>query len=200
MVGYIIGNGEEWLANLKNGSYYICTNKDNACCWTKLTRAENVLRDLKNNFLIKDRNFSVHIYKNDEVIDINESKVVEPVVLDFDLKNYVSQLSNNVTLLEKRKKYLISELSEVDKNICDILHCAEFYQLDVFRGYKLYKILHETRIARREIKNELESINSILGHKINSKDIDNADKSIYGIYNNKSYAPRVVDDLFDLLK
>ena len=40
----------------------------------------------------------------------------------------------------------------------------------------------------------------ILSSKITSAEINNVNKSIYGIYNNQQYSSRVFDNLFDIVK
>ena len=60
--------------------------------------------------------------------------------------------------------------------------------------------MHDTTQSRREVKNEIQSIQVFLNSNNSSLSIGNVSKSIYGIYNNKEYTPRIVDELFDLLK
>ena len=91
-------------------------------------------------------------------------------------------------------------MSKYDREISDIQHCAEFYNLNASQGYKLYKMLHNVTNKRREVKNEFDSICMILSSKMTSAEIDNVNKSIYGIYNNRQYSNRVFDDLFDIVK
>ena len=126
--------------------------------------------------------------------------IVEEQVLNFDIADFVKELKDKTEKLENRLQYLYQQLSYCDKKIVDIEHCAEFYSLDIQKGYKLYKILHDTTQSRRAIKNEIQSIQVFLNSNNSSLSINNVSKSIYGIYNNKEYTPRIVDELFDLLK
>lgn len=97
--------------------------------------------------------------------------------------------------LEERKLYLDEQLSKIDLEIVDIEHAAEFYNLNACQGYKLYKLLHDRRVKRREIKDELQKISLILGTSIKSSNIDNLERSILGL-NNRIYTPRINKELF----
>ena len=120
--------------------------------------------------------------------------------LGFDLLEELKSFKIKVEALGKRQNELQQQLSNVDKKLCDIMHCAELYDLDACRGYKLYKILKKTRIERREIKNELHAINETLS-KVSVKSLNASIKEVeYSRKEDKSYTPRVVEELFDLLK
>ena len=119
--------------------------------------------------------------------------------LSFDLLEELNNLEVKVKELEGRRDELLKCESSIDKKITDILHCAEFYELDACKGYKLYKILHETRIERRIIKNELQSIMSTLSY-ISNKNVNSAISEVNKAFGDKTYKPRVVDELFDLIK
>jgi len=47
-------------------------------------------------------------------------------------------------------------LSEVDKEICDVMHLLEFTPIDIQRGYSLAKQLQDARRERRAIKDSCE--------------------------------------------
>ena len=119
--------------------------------------------------------------------------------MENDLRIELSGMLKRFGELEDRKNLLLEKSSTLDKKVCDIMHCAEFYELDACKGYKLYRILHETRIERRKVKNELEGIFGIL-RSVSVKNIESATKSFENAYRDKKYAPRVVDELFDLFK
>ena len=77
----------------------------------------------------------------------------------------------------------------------DIEHAAEFYNLNASQGYKLYKLLHDSRIKRRELKDELEKINLSLGTSIRSANMENLERSIIGL-EHRQYTPRINKELF----
>ena len=64
-----------------------------------------------------------------------------------------------------------------------------------FTFYKLYKLLHNSRIKRREIKDELQKINYTLGISIRSINVANLESRILGL-DNRKYTPRINKELF----
>lgn len=127
---------------------------------------------------------------------------MKEVKLSFDLLEELNRLKNITLQTRERKSYLYECLSLLDKKLVDIQHCAEFYELDACKGYKLYKILHDTTIERREVKNELEVLKLIETKKFNLDNMTNMEKFYIKQFDsdNKKYRNRVVDDLFDLVK
>ncbi len=77
------------------------------------------------------------------------------------------------------------------------MHYIEFTNLNAAQGYKAYKILKDRRVKRRSIKNELQVLGIILGKKISETATDEIMKCIEGL-DNRQYAPRVLQELFDL--
>ena len=69
--------------------------------------------------------------------------------LSFDLLEELKSFEDKLKELEKRRDELLKAQSEIDKKITDIEHCAEFYELDAYRGYKLYKILNDLTLQAR---------------------------------------------------
>lgn len=96
-----------------------------------------------------------------------------------------------------RKEELVRQLSEVDKELCDVHHYIEFCNLNAVQGYKAYKMVKDRRIRRRSIKNELDVINIILGKKISETATDEIKRCIAGM-DNRSYEPRIMKELFDM--
>lgn len=207
---YIITDGKNYVIRLDKGDT-ITTNKDIATRWTNKTGVENMLKVIKSTKLSKSKTYGQNP-QNFKIVEVEEklkmenvdmNAKIEPrecVELGFDVQEEVKSMKDKFKLLEDRCEYLKYMISETDRKISDCLHCAEFYNLNASQGYKLYKVIHETQLKRRDIKNELQSIQYILGTKIASDSISNVDKSIYGLYNNQKYTPRVVDELFDLVK
>lgn len=193
---YLITNGTYYVGGDKNGSRTLTTNINNACVYSTKVKAENELENA-----IRSKNgWSLAV--NDEwfIKGKKDIEIAKPIELDFDFHKEIIELQDKVGQLEQRKEYLKYLISKYDREISDIQHCAEFYNLNASQGYKLYKMLHNVTNKRREVKNEFNSICMILSSKITSAEIDNINKSIYGIYNNRQYSNRVFDDLFDIVK
>lgn len=196
---YLITNGNYYIGGDKNGTRTLTTNINNACVYSNKAKAENELENA-----VRSKNgWSLAV--NDEwFIKGKKSKqdieMAKPIELDFDFHKEIIELQDKISQLEQRKEYLKYLISKCDREISDIQHCAEFYNLNASQGYKLYKMLHNVTNKRREVKNEFNSICMILSSKITSAEINNVNKSIYGIYNNQQYSSRVFDDLFDIVK
>ena len=106
-----------------------------------------------------------------------------------------SELEKIGSEMRGERQKLRSELSVVDKEITDIEHYLEFYAISASKGYKISKMLKDRFVIRREIKNELESIDRIsvmnLGHIANGKGRNDLSK-----LTDKRYNPRVLTELF----
>ena len=128
-----------------------------------------------------------------------ENKIInppaKPIELEYDILDKVKEISEFTKQIEERKLYLIEMIHTVDLEIVDIEHAAEFYNLNASQGYKLYKLLHDSRIKRRELKDELEKINLSLGTSIRSVNMENLERSIIGL-EHRQYTPRINKELF----
>ena len=76
--------------------------------------------------------------------------------------NYVGDFNKYCSSLNKRHNELVKALSEVDLEQQDILHFLEFDTYDAVTMMKVTKRLKEVRVKRREIKDELSTIQSVL--------------------------------------
>lgn len=73
----------------------------------------------------------------------------------------------------------------------------EFYNLNAAKGYKIYKMMQERLIRRRQNKNETLKINYILTGGINGLTSKNIRKHIESM-ENRYYQPRVLKELFEV--
>jgi hypothetical protein len=122
-------------------------------------------------------------------------QVVDSIDPIYDIDQKVNELEIFIKDLHERNKYLNFQLSTVDKEIVDIEHAAEFYSLNASQGYKLYKMLHDAKVRRREIKDEMEKIKYIMNSNMKGALYNNISGSIKGL-KNRQYAPRVLQELF----
>lgn len=108
---------------------------------------------------------------------------------------FYNELESTGRKIRERRHELVTELSNVDKEITDIEHYIEFYSLSASRGYKVSKMLKDCFQRRREIKDEIEMLNRIsvmnVGHIANGKGRDDLEK-----IKHKQYTPRVLSELF----
>lgn len=187
---YILCNNDNYLAqDIKNGMYIINT-MDKAQKWDKIEKANNVLNLLPKKFS-KYHLEVKYVSKENKIIN----PVARPIELGYDILDKVKEISIFTKQLEERRLYLMEMIHTVELEIVDIEHAAEFYNLNASQGYKLYKLLHDARVKRRELKDELEKINLSLGTSIRSDNMENLQRSIVGLEHRK-YTPRVNKELF----
>ena len=110
-------------------------------------------------------------------------------------ENIYAELEKIGSEMRGQRQKLRSELSRVDKEITDIEHYLEFYALSASQGYKIAKMLKDRFVRRREIKNDLETIDRIsvmsVGHIANGKGRSDLSKM-----SDRHYSPRVLVELF----
>jgi hypothetical protein len=164
---------------------------DKATKWNDITKANNVC---KNNIKKLVQTYGLEVkYVSQENKVLNP--VAKPIELGYDILDKIKEISTFTKEIEDRRLYLMEMVHNIDLEIVDIEHAAEFYTLNASQGYKLYKMLHDTRIQRRSYKDELEKINLSLGTSIRSANMENLEKSIVGMEHRK-YEPRVNKELF----
>lgn len=119
---------------------------------------------------------------SDATIGIDVDEIMESLEMDFEL-------------LAKRKKFLELEKLEIEREITDIYHCIEFYNLDAAKGYKIYKILQERLVRRRQNKDESLKIDYIMSGGISGLTNKQTRKRFEAL-ENRNYRPRALQELF----
>jgi hypothetical protein len=184
---YVITDGKYFI-NSSGGQHVV--NSLNQATKMKREKAENVLKCLPK--ILKKYEWSIEYgeVERGEIITIPQPKEI-----NYDILNKVLEIETFAKDLKERNQYLKARLSHVELEIVDIEHAAEFYVLNASQGYKIYKMLHEAKIERRNIKNEMEKIKYILSSSMNSALYNKVSKTIIGV-DNKQYSPRVLKELF----
>lgn len=102
--------------------------------------------------------------------------------------------------MKKYKSDLSEMLSNVDMEICDILHYLEFRDLDVNDMVKVVEMLQKRRRYRRKIKEEYEKVNYLDGKLFDEKLQEKVDKSFSFMEKMKrrKYEPRKLNELFEI--
>ena len=113
-----------------------------------------------------------------------------------DLQKALLEVSAQINLLKDNKKVFANKLSELDKEIDDILHFIEFNNFSACNGYKLCKALKELRLHRRKIKDNLEIIGVLESHTLTNVSLGHTNNAISGL-DGRKYTPRVLKYLFD---
>lgn len=121
----------------------------------------------------------------------------DPSMIDADY------IVGEVRRFEEFMKRLISHKADIrrkqeyaEAQIFDIEHAAEQQSLDVMRGYKLYKLLHDARKVRRDCKNSLKMI-GILETCVSSDFLSGNICEKLSVVKEADYIPRVLGELFD---
>lgn len=199
---YVITDGDRFIYRNHSGKYVPTKSKPMADIYSK-KQAEQIYnhslpKALKSVFHVE--RYDTPLEKNSEVkqndLDNNTEKVME----SENIKRWIDKISNMNGLikdLKERKEVLVNQLSELDKEKTDIEHYIEFKRFNAFQGYERSSELKVCMQNRRSIKNELNVINIILDNKFGEMVSSEIIHKIEGM-DNRTYAPRVRHDLFDL--
>lgn len=190
-MSYIICNNDNYLKRDKKNHLSVVRNMQEATKWDTVTKANN-MRTINAKKLCQHYNLQVKYVSQENKVT---NPVAKPIELGYDILDKVKEISVFTKEIEERRLYLMEMIHNIDLEIVDIEHAAEFYTLNASQGYKLYKMLHDARIQRRSYKDELEKINLSLGTSIRSANMENLEKSIVGMEHRK-YEPRVNKELF----
>ena len=101
----------------------------------------------------------------------------------------------SIHLTEQRLKNLQTQLINLERELTDVYHASEFFELNVVQGYKIYKQIHDIRLKRREIKNEI-TIISIINSSGIIPSSNECSSRISGL-ESRSYIPRINKELFN---
>lgn len=188
---YIICNNDNYLHRDKKNRFSIVHTMESATKLSDIQKANNVC-SINAKELVEKYHLEVkYVSKENKIIN----PVARPIELGYDILDKVKEISIFTKQLEERRLYLMEMIHTVELEIVDIEHAAEFYNLNASQGYKLYRLLHDARVKRRELKDELEKINLSLGTSIRSNNMENLQRSIVGLEHRK-YTPRVNKELF----
>lgn len=202
---YVICNDSYYVHRDAKGHYFLSEDIMGSIQWSKHSKAESVLN---NSIKYQFKNFNLRVKYIESIIKaaaemttkqscqtIESKPVSQPDEFDCDIFEKVDNFCKFVKLAETRKPYIANKIHELELEITDIEHAAEFYELNASQGYKIYKLLHDVRVQRRKLKDELEKINYIMESKIDIKDMEHLKNRIAGL-DNRKYMPRINKELF----
>ncbi len=128
--------------------------------------------------------------------------VEKPTMFDSLQNNWEELLSNLCYMSSHMDEYqynLNQMLSDVDKEICDLMHYLEFNELDNSEMLHVAEMLKERRQQRRKIKDEMEKTalmkDTFLDRTFGSKVQQSLD--IMERMKTRQYTPRKLNELFD---
>lgn len=84
---------------------------------------------------------------------------------------------------------------QIKKEICDLYHYIEFYNLNAAEGYKIYKALQVRLQKRREIKNALIKLSIVSQATPDDIFSGNLERRLSGL-NDRKYQSRAIPELF----
>lgn len=185
---YVITDGIKYIGYDRSIEKNIIVDNYNDSVKLIYTRANSILENLDRDIL------KAHNWK---IISTVEAKEDLLSVMEFDIDRFMDSLDADFSLLIKRKKVLNLEYLKIEREITDIYHAMEFYNLDAAKGYKLYRMMHEILIKRRKNKDESLKIEYILAGGIKGLE-NNTTKQRIEKLNNRHYQPRVFNELFGI--
>lgn len=194
-MGYVIATDNEQylqLLDVNVGKYGLTDDASKAKRWSTSKQAHRSLKTIKSQFKGMCISFCV---KNEDTMHVTREPIGNIEPLSFDISDTADNLLAISRQAENYKRYLDECLSTVDMEIVDIEHAAEFYELNAAQGYKIYKMLHDARVKRRIIKNNMEIVKKFLDTSLRSSSIESLRNCIDSV-DSKTYSPRVNKELF----
>lgn len=202
MTKYAIANKDKtvWVYQNK-GSYTLTTDKARALIFDSKPAAEAVFKSNLSK-LIKSKGVTVQTVgvQIEGAEDKSESKVIVTSLHSSpseSSKYIISVLSEAVAKLNTRHQELVDQESKYDCQKTDIEHYIEFNagKLNACDGYKAYKLLQDTLLERRKIKDEIQIIN-VVRSRMNVEDLANIEQKIQEL-ESRTYTPRELTYLFE---
>ncbi len=137
---------------------------------------------------------------NDEVITLKKCQPdFEYNIEDTDWSEFVNYFIFLATSARRYQDELAKRHSDVEKEICDLLHYVELYDLTETEGLKAMVLLKDARQRRRGIKDEIsrmEFFQKMIGTSANVAKARGFLTELEKLGNRK-YSPRQLTDLFD---
>ena len=204
MTKYAIANKDKtiWVYQ-SNGSYTLTTDKARALIFDTKIAADTVFKSNLSK-LIKSKGVMVQTV-GVQIEGVAAKAEPEPKVVlvkeqpspTESSKYIISVLSEAVAKLNVRHQELAEQQSKFDGQVSDIVHYIEFNtgKLNACDGYKAYKLLQDTLLERRKVKDELQII-QVVRDRMNAEDIANVEQKIKEI-EARTYKPRELTYLFE---
>lgn len=120
-------------------------------------------------------------------------------IIQFNWVEYLEQFCQISSTITTRCNELTNELSEVDQEICDVLHLVELYELTIEEEIKVAELLKSLRQKRRDIKDEMQRLECFKKSIGNSGNVAEAKMLIKQMkrMEHRVYRPRKLPELFE---
>lgn len=189
---WLITNGAGYIQQDERGVSTVA-NPELALKFSERNKAENFYANLAKSF--KNIGYAVQEATDRErYTDIDFDEYLDESCLD-DIKTSVLGIQTLLRKVFRMREHAQVELARADAALLDIEHAAEFYALNAAQGYRLYRMLHETRVERRKRKDQIAICNIIIDSGFEGLMDGTTLKRITGM-DRREYKPRILEELF----
>lgn len=189
---WLITNGAGYIQQDERGVSTVA-NSELALKFSERNKAENFYANLAKSF--KNIGYAVQEATDRErYTDIDFDEYLDESCLD-DIKTSVLGIQTLLRKVFRMREHAQAELARADAALLDIEHAAEFYALNAAQGYRLYRMLHETRVERRKRKDQIAICNIIIDSGFEGLMDGTTLKRIAGM-DRREYKPRILEELF----
>ena len=189
---WLITNGAGYIQQDERGVSTVA-NPELALKFSERNKAENFYANLAKSF--KNIGYAVQEATNRErYTDIDFDEYLDESCLD-DIKTSILGIQTLLRKVFRMREHAQAELARADAALLDIEHAAEFYALNAAQGYRLYRMLHETRVERRKRKDQIAICNIIIDSGFEGLMDGTTLKRIAGM-DRREYKPRILEELF----
>lgn len=215
---YLIGNGNDEFMVFRTGhSPYYTKDKSEARQFQSEEAARRMMKVIPKEILNLCDWFPVDCTKKEEIVVSKSLAVKNENYVRTDLKELTAKVDNEFAFLNSmmaNEHELENALEELQGMQQDILHYIEFNELNAADGFNSYKLLHNIRVKRREVKDHLATIKMMKGLKVTDlfngtlkSQIVNIENRVYGVRSNitrpifeKKISKSVVNSINEELK
>lgn len=201
---FVITNGDYYIAQVSNGLKPVKVIED-AIRFDNKNKANNFASVMPRTF----KNLGYHIkevvtqkQEVPKIPEISHKKIfatVNDVVNNSEIqgiKNKVSDFEKFLEELKTQKQKCYNKVRVCDKKLADIMHKAEFYNLNAADGYEVYRQIRDVRRERRIAKNKIAAINAIFeDNNFDGILTQKTSGKISGL-ENQMYSVRELDEIF----
>lgn len=188
LIHYVITDGIQYIGYDDQQQRNIIVDDYKNAIKLRFTQINTIYNKLMED-LLKDGEWKI-------ISSIEAKNNLEEAIVDIDIDAIIDSLEMDFDLLVKRKKVLELELLAIEREITDIYHAMEFYNLDAAKGYKIYKMMQERLIRRRKNKDEAMKIEYILTGGIKGITSKQTRKRFEAL-ESRQYRPRALKELFE---
>lgn len=193
------GNGNYYRLN-GNDQLVVAGSKDEASVFTSVEADERIGRGKKARFY--------HTIPVDDIDELEEKIIAgsgrkreAEFLYDMEEIDWLEYMNYFVFVSNSAKSYqegLARKHSDVEKEICDLLHYVELYDLTDEESVRTVEMLKDARQRRRDIKDEISRAEFFQKSIGTSANVAKAKSCISELkkLENRSYYPRMVKDIF----